>query len=96
MEDILYKRGTATRKQIYEYLVKFITSNGYSPSVREIAKGVNISSTSTIFHHLYILERMGKIRMHPRQTRSISLVGYKFVKDESDKKSNADCFIKVR
>lgn len=96
MEDVMYKRGTATRKRIYDYLVKFITNNGYSPSVREIAKGVEISSTSTIYYHLYILEKMGKIRMQPKKTRSISLVGYKFVKDEADKKSNADCFIKVR
>lgn len=96
MDDVLYERGTVTRKLIYDYLVKFITNNGYSPSVREIGKGVNISSTSIIYHYLYVLEKMGKIRMQPKKTRNISLVGYKFVKDETDKKSNADCFIKVR
>lgn len=96
MDKLLEERGTAMVKLVYDYLVKFITNNGYSPSVREIGKGVNISSTSIIYHYLYVLEKMGKIRMQPKKTRSISLVGYKFVKDEADKKSNTDCFIKVR
>lgn len=67
MDKLLEERGTATRKQIYAYLVEFITNNGYSPSVREIAKGVDISSTSTIYYHMYILEKMGKIRMQPKK-----------------------------
>ena len=37
-----------TEKQIYDFIVKFISEHGYSPSYREICKGVFLCSTQTI------------------------------------------------
>ena len=50
-----------TVESVYEYLVDFIQTNGYPPSVREICNGVGIKSTSTIHSHLKRLEEMGRI-----------------------------------
>lgn len=52
--------------------IKYSTSeNGYSPSIREIAKGVNLNSSSTVFCHLKKLEKLGYIKRKPKQPRSI-------------------------
>jgi len=81
-ETELYQKGIASRKKIYDFLVRFITENGYAPTVREICKGTELHSTSTVYHHLYTMERMGKIKMQKGKTRAISLTDYKFVKVE--------------
>lgn len=79
-ETELNRKGITSRKKIYDFLVKFITENGYAPTVREICKGTGLHSTSTVYNHLYIMEQMGKIKMRKGKTRAISLTDYKFVK----------------
>lgn len=43
--------------EIYEFIKKQILEKGYPPSVREICKGVGLSSTSTVHGHLERLEK---------------------------------------
>lgn len=74
------KQGIEARKKIYDFLVKFITENGYAPSVREICEAVGLKSTSTVYYHLLVLKDMGKIEIKRNQTRAIKVVGYEFVK----------------
>ena len=38
------KEQTSINYRIYKYIVDFITSNGYSPSMREIADGIGVST----------------------------------------------------
>ena len=47
-----------TKKQqaIYYFLKNFIKESGYPPTIREIADGVNLSSTATVHTHLKNLE----------------------------------------
>lgn len=80
MDKKLQEQGNATRKRIYDFLVEFITMNGYSPTIREICSGIGLNSTATVHNHLLILERLGMIHMKENAPRTISLVGYKFVK----------------
>ena len=80
MENKFQNEGIETRRKIYDFLVKFITENGYSPSIREICEGTGLHSTSTIYNHLMTLEKMGKIHMKECKPRTISLVGFQFVK----------------
>lgn len=75
------EQGNETRQRILSSIIKFITENGYSPSIREIAEMSGIKSTSTIHHHLIILDDMGLIKVNEFQTRSIKVIGYKFVKE---------------
>ena len=76
------KNGIESRKKIYDYIVNFITENGYSPSMREISEGTGLMSTSTVREHLKMLEMLGKIHIKEGKNRTISLVGFKLVKEK--------------
>lgn len=80
--EIKQTRGTA-RQKVYDFLVEFVTENGYAPSLREICVGTGLKSTSSVYEHLLKLEDEGKIEMkRDYSPRAIKLVGYKFVKME--------------
>lgn len=82
MDKILKEQGETTRQRMYDFLVEFMTENGYSPSIREIAKGTGVKSTSNVYDHLVILEQLGMIHTENGKARTISLVGYKLIKVE--------------
>ena len=62
------------RERILEYIRLFFDERGYAPTVRDILKGCDISSTSLVQYHLNILEKEGQIRRDPEVFRSIQLV----------------------
>jgi len=56
------------------FIRDFLQERGYAPTVRDIAKGCGISTSSVVQHHLNILEREGHIHRDPQVFRSIRLV----------------------
>lgn len=66
-----------TRQRILQFIRDYIEEKGYAPTVRDILKGCNISSTAVVQHHLNILEREGHIHRDPEVFRSIQLLGRK-------------------
>ena len=68
-------RITQTRLRILSFIRDFLQERGYAPTVRDIAKGCGISTSSVVQHHLNILEREGHIHRDPQVFRSIRLVG---------------------
>lgn len=62
-----------TRERIFNFLHEFFDERGYSPTVRDILKGCDISSTAVVQHHLDVLEREGRIHRDPEVFRSIRL-----------------------
>lgn len=74
----LIEQGNNTRRNMYSFIIEFITTHGYSPSFKEIADGTGIKSMSTIKRQLYVLERLGKIHTQGFKPRTISLVGFEF------------------
>ena len=60
-----------TIELIYVFIVDYIHSEGYPPSVREICSGVGIKSTSTIHSHLKRLQDLGRIEYTPGKRRAI-------------------------
>ena len=84
MRKQLTEQGNNTRRSIYSFIVEFITTHGYSPSFKEIAEGTGIKSISTVRDQLYMLERLGKIHTQEFRPRTISLVGYGYVKEKAD------------
>jgi len=62
------------RERILEYIRRSFDEKGYAPTVRDILRGCNISSTSLVQYHLNILEKEGQIRRDPEVFRSIQLV----------------------
>lgn len=63
-----------TRENILKFIHGFIDERGYAPTVRDIVKGCNLSSTAVVQHHLNILEKEGRIHRDPQVVRSIQLV----------------------
>lgn len=59
---------------VYDYIVDYISDNGYAPSVREIGRGVGLKSTSTVYGHLKRLVDQNRIEMTKGKRRAISLV----------------------
>lgn len=57
--------------RIINYISHFIATEGYSPSLREIADGARISSISLVSYHLAALEGQGLITRQPRRVRRI-------------------------
>lgn len=66
-----------TRQRIWKFIRSFFEDRGYAPTVRDILKGCNISSTAVVQHHLNILEREGHIHRDPEVFRSIQLLDRK-------------------
>ena len=62
-----------TRETILQYIHGFIDERGYSPTVRDILKGCEISSTAVVQYHLDVLEKEGRIHRDPEIFRSIRL-----------------------
>lgn len=60
--------------EIYEFIKDQIFQKGYPPSVREICKGVGLSSTSTVHGHLARLEKKGMIRRDSTKPRTIEIL----------------------
>lgn len=65
---------TEKQSQIFEYIKKFILENHYPPTVREIAKGVELKSSSTVHSHLTQLKQKGYIIWRQENPRTIVIV----------------------
>ena len=59
--------------EILKFIISFLEEFGYPPSIREIGKGVNLSSTSTVHQHLNKLEEFGFIKRNPTLPRAITI-----------------------
>lgn len=75
------KQLTEIQQQVYDYIVKYITENGYAPSYREISIGCK-HGMGTVFEAIERLNHKGFIISKRNSPRAIKVVGYKFVKDE--------------
>lgn len=58
--------GEKNKKKILEYCQRYIDEHGYSPSVREIAKGVGLCSTSTLAFYMNQLYDEGALESEHR------------------------------
>lgn len=59
--------------EILRYIAEYSKAHGWAPTVREIGKGVGISSTSTVSGYLHRLSKKKLITLHPRSPRAIRL-----------------------
>ena len=52
---------STVQKKTYDFIKKFISENGYAPSLKDIANHINVKSISTAFFHLERLAEKGFI-----------------------------------
>ncbi len=65
----LYKK----QKQIIEYISQYIQVNNSSPTLREIADAMSLSSLATVHEHLQTLEKKGVIKRYDGAVRGIEI-----------------------
>ncbi|MBQ1948333.1 MAG: transcriptional repressor LexA [Clostridia bacterium] len=64
-------KGTEREQQILDFIISFSKEKGYSPSVREIAAAVGLSSPSTVQTYLTKLQNKGLLRKESSRNRTI-------------------------
>lgn len=65
------KRLTDPRGRILAAIRTSVRDRGYPPTIREIGDAVGLSSTSTVLHHLRVMEADGWITRPPGCVRAI-------------------------
>jgi repressor LexA len=63
---------TERQQTILEFIKQFIRKEGYPPTVRELAQGFEMKSSS-MFDHLTALEQKGFLKRMSRKSRSLEL-----------------------
>jgi repressor LexA len=65
---------TRRQSELYDFLSRFVTENGYSPSYEEIKQGMGLSSLATVHKHVSNLEKKGLLTRDYNRSRSIDLL----------------------
>ena len=63
---------------ILAFIKKFMLENQYPPTVREIGKGVGLSSSATVKAYLDILVKDGEIIVKDSSPRTIQIPGIEY------------------
>lgn len=74
MENDKSIRPTKKQKELLSFIEEFITSQGYSPSYREIMKGLNYTSVATVSLHINNLIKRGHLAKRDHSARSLEVV----------------------
>jgi repressor LexA len=53
---------TPKQKEVMDFIISFINDNGYPPSFREIASGLDLASPSTVHVHIQSLRERGYLK----------------------------------
>ncbi len=72
---------TRRQKDVFDYLKRYISDNGYAPCVRDICDALDLKSTSTAHAHLTKLESKGYISRDPAKPRTIMILDGSVVKE---------------
>ncbi|SHH76043.1 repressor LexA [Caloranaerobacter azorensis DSM 13643] len=64
---------TKRQVEILKAIDTYIKEKGYSPTIREICKMVNLKSSSTVYEHLRKLEKAGYIKRKESSPRAMTL-----------------------
>lgn len=67
-------RPTKKQRELLTYIENFIAEHGYSPSYREIMRGLNYTSVATVALHVNSLIKRGHLRKRDHSARSIEVV----------------------
>ena len=77
--------------QILQFVREFSCVHGFGPTIREIAEGVGLRSTSTVADYLDRMTRDGLITSIPSTPRSIRVVEQNLTEDACEDGSSLVC-----
>lgn len=67
-------RAKTTNEAIVDFIITWQDEKGFPPTIREIARGLNVDSPSTISGRLGQLREEGKVTSLPGHTRTLRVV----------------------
>ncbi|MGD2245424.1 MAG: transcriptional repressor LexA, partial [Candidatus Aminicenantes bacterium] len=73
MVNRLSKKLTEKQKEVLEAIESFILAHGYSPTVRQLGRRLDITNPSAVFKHILSLEKKGYLK---REKGAVSLTGF--------------------
>ena len=65
---------TEAQHRTLNFIKAYMASEGFAPTIAEIAQGIGIKSRSTVHRHLQGIEQAGLIQIIPNKRRNIALV----------------------
>ena len=65
---------TKRQNDVLKYIKKYTAAHGFPPTIREICKGLDLSSTATVFVHIKNLEKNGYVRTSDNKFRTLELL----------------------
>src|SRR5256885_9312785 len=65
---------TRRQHEVYDFISRFVTEHGYSPSFEEIGQGLQLNSLATVHKHISNLEKKGLLTRDYNRSRSIDLL----------------------
>ena len=65
---------TRRQREVYDFISRFVTEHGYSPSFEEIGQGLDLNSLATVHKHISNLEKKGLLTRDYNRSRSIDLL----------------------
>jgi len=65
---------TRTQRMILQAIRDFIAAHGYPPTMREVGVAADLSSVSSVFYQLSVLQHAGYVRWIPNRYRTLELV----------------------
>jgi repressor LexA len=68
--------GALSKRQdeMLQYIRDVVGRRGYPPSIREIGEALGLQSTSTVAHHLKVLQRKGYLHRDPGRPRTMEVL----------------------
>lgn len=66
---------SARPQRILEFIRQYRAEHSYPPSIRDIQRACEISSTSVVDYNLHVLQREGYIKRSPEVSRGLELIG---------------------
>lgn len=60
--------------EIYEFIEKYLSENGFSPSVREIGEGVGLSSSASVHYYISLMIDKGVLTQRDNKPRTLRTV----------------------
>mgnify|MGYP005756530853 FL=1 len=72
----LKERMEEKEEEVYAAIDFYSREKGYSPSVRELRRMVQLGSTSTTMQYLYRLRDKGKVTWIPGKPRTIKIIAH--------------------
>ena len=75
---------TSEQERVYAFIIEWRKKNGFPPTVREIAEGLNYRSPNNVRQHLRLIERKGYLKIVTGKARGIEVKSPFTAVDNSD------------